>query len=747
MSEQNGHHGEAAIDEIHSLPIPQGWTKTNIAAVGEVRLGRQRSPKNRSADHPTKYLRAANITWSGIDLSDVLDMEFRPAELKTYRLHPGDILLSEASGSASEVGKPAIWNGELEDCCVQNTVIRFRPKAVDPKFALVAFQHFARNAVFSRVAKGVGIHHLSADRFASMPFLLPPQKEQRRIVEKIEELFTDLDVGVAALERSRANLKRYRASVLKAAAEGSLTSEWRANHPKVEPASKLLERILEERRRHWEADQLAKFVVVGIKSKNWQAKYVEPAHPDTSNMPELPQGWCWATLGQLLHGIEGGKSFKCLSRQATPDEWGVIKVSAMTWGTFLEDEQKAIPPGIDFDRAHEIRPSDLLLSRSNTTELVGATVLVRECRRRLLLSDKSLRLLVSDGLNRRWLHNSLSSSVARGQLSAMATGTSDSMRNVSQEKIESVVLPLPPLVEQRQIVDEVEHRLSLALQSQSEVEPSLLRAARLRRSILKQAFEGKLIAQDASDEPAPMLIARMQQRKVEPTDRIGQKSTKRRKLSNDVFMRRACVVSYAVRRLAESRSFGRTQLEKTIHLAQSHIGIELEFTFERYAAGPFDKHIYKLEGVARKNDWFTTRDRAGFGVTYQPGNKIEMICSYAAEYLGSKEIELNRLLDQMARMTSDQAELLSTTYAAWNDLLIDGRSADDEAIAAEIYGWHEQKQKFSSHRIQRVLQWMREHGYVPTGQGQRTRVLSRPTTLLRRRKSARGRTAQAEGAE
>ncbi len=129
MSGQNGHHGERVIDDIRSLSIPPGWERTRVGEVGEVRLGRQRSPKNRSANFPTKYIRAANITWTGLDLSDVLDMDFRPQERASYRLQPGDVLLSEASGSASAVGKPAIWNGDLEDCCFQNTVIRFRPKA------------------------------------------------------------------------------------------------------------------------------------------------------------------------------------------------------------------------------------------------------------------------------------------------------------------------------------------------------------------------------------------------------------------------------------------------------------------------------------------------------------------------------------------------------------------------------------------------------------------------------------------
>ena len=335
MSDGNKHHGESAIDEILSVPIPSDWLRTTIAQIGAVRLGRQRSPKNRSANHPTKYLRAANLTWTGLDLSDLLDMEFRPDELTTYRLHPGDVLLSEASGSPTEVGKPAIWNGEIEDCCFQNTVIRFRSKSVEPKFALIAFQHFARNNVFSRVSRGVGIHHLSADRFASMPFLLPPTNEQRRIVEKIEELFSDLEAGVAALTRARANLKRYRASVLKAAVEGSLTAEWRARQAHshrgregrvegFEPASQLLARILTERRRQWEADQLTKFTAAGKQPpKNWQAKYVEPTPPDTSNLGTLPDGWCWASLDQIATRITDGEH---LSPQTTPE--GVFLLSA-----------------------------------------------------------------------------------------------------------------------------------------------------------------------------------------------------------------------------------------------------------------------------------------------------------------------------------------------------------------------------------------------------------------------------------
>ena len=140
---------------------------------------------------------------------------------------------------------------------------------------------------------------------------LPPLSEQSRIADALDELISDLDAGVAALERVREKLKLYRASVLKAAVEGALTAEWRAQHPNTEPASELLKRILVERRRRWEEKQLAKFKAKGQEPpKNWKAKYKEPVAPDTRNLPPLPEGWCCATVNQCSALIQYGSSAK-----------------------------------------------------------------------------------------------------------------------------------------------------------------------------------------------------------------------------------------------------------------------------------------------------------------------------------------------------------------------------------------------------------------------------------------------------
>src|SRR4051812_30608673 len=123
--------------------LPAGWARARLDEVAEVRLGRQRSPKNHVGDHMRPYLRAANLTWHGIDTTDVKSMNFTDDEVAVYRLQPGDILLSEASGSASEVGKPGVWRGQLVgDICLQNTLLRVRPEAgVDSDYVCYRLLH------------------------------------------------------------------------------------------------------------------------------------------------------------------------------------------------------------------------------------------------------------------------------------------------------------------------------------------------------------------------------------------------------------------------------------------------------------------------------------------------------------------------------------------------------------------------------------------------------------------------------
>jgi restriction endonuclease S subunit len=121
-----------------------------------------------------------------MNLTDILEMNFTPAEREIFGLKTGDVLLTEASGSPSQVGRSAIWHGELELCCFQNTVIRFRPHLTTPEYALVVFRHYAAAGIFAGAARGVGIQHLGGSRFAELNYPLPPLAEQKRIADQSE---------------------------------------------------------------------------------------------------------------------------------------------------------------------------------------------------------------------------------------------------------------------------------------------------------------------------------------------------------------------------------------------------------------------------------------------------------------------------------------------------------------------------------------------------------------------------------
>lgn len=212
-------------------------------------------------------------------------------------------------------------------------------------------------------------------------------------------------------------------------------------------------------------------------------------------MSDLPKGWAWAALGDLLSNIETGKSFKCEERPPTSDEVGVVKVSAVTWGCYDEDASKTCQDPERVNPALFVEQGDFLFSRANTIELVGACVIAERVSRSVMLSDKILRFHFERSAHKSWVLQLLRSKEGRRQIEALSSGNQESMRNIGQDSIRQIQVPVPPSAEQTRIVAKLEELLSDLDAGVAELKAAQKKLVQYRQSLLKAAVEGALTAE------------------------------------------------------------------------------------------------------------------------------------------------------------------------------------------------------------------------------------------------------------
>lgn len=211
--------------------------------------------------------------------------------------------------------------------------------------------------------------------------------------------------------------------------------------------------------------------------------------------------WPMVTLGDVIADLENGWSPKCLSRPAEPDEWGVLKLGAVSFGTFNENENKALPKHLKPRKHLEVKSGQILISRANVTRLVGATAMITETRDKLMLCDKIFRVVPLDTapIDPVFLTEVLRISDLRRQIESNLTGTSPTMKNISKPALLGLTFPLPPLPEQQKMVQALGDARTTATSLRTD-------AARIRAQAWTD-FEAAVYAAEDAEDAADLITA------------------------------------------------------------------------------------------------------------------------------------------------------------------------------------------------------------------------------------------------
>lgn len=419
------------------LELPEGWAWSTVGDVGEVMLGRQRAPRYHHGPNMRPYLRVANVFEDRIDIADVFEMDFPSADFERYRLEPGDILLNEGQ-SPELVGRPAMFRDEMADVCFTNSLIRFRPhEGIDGEFALLVFRHHLHSGRFQREARiTTNIAHLSAKRFCSVEFPVPPLAEQRHIVERVVKLKRDVQAGRAEVAAAAASVDRLEGALIDAAFAEIETETDSA------PLGDLIERITSG-------------------SRDWKPYY------------------------------NSGSGVFVLAQN--------VRTRRLDFANVLNVDP---PPG-DSSRARSaIRKDDVLVTIVGAG--TGTTARVSEdFNEHYVCQSVALIRPRADALDGSFLELYLSAP-GWGQRIFGELMYGQGRPHLGFAEMKMMPIPVPPLEDQRALVDRVNRQLAEVPSLRAPVEELLDEAVTLERAIISSGVQGKLTARlSAADESTP----------------------------------------------------------------------------------------------------------------------------------------------------------------------------------------------------------------------------------------------------
>ena len=476
----------------NSIPnnnVPKYWTCCPLSNIADINVKPMTQHLNENIEVSFLPMASVEALSGKIDLSEIRLLKDVRKGFTSFT--NGDILFAKIT-PCMENGKIAIAQNLKNGIGFGSTefhVIRLHEIYVRTLFFYFLVQEGFRKDAQRHMTGSAGQLRVPKSYLEEVMVPIPPLPEQHRIVTKIEQLFSDLDAGVEVLQEIRKQIRQYRQSVLKYAFEGKLTAEWRRkNKGKIESASKLLERIAEEKAQ---------------KTKGKKHNKLPPL--DKSELPTLPEGWEWGVIDDITLLQQYGSSDK-----ASEDSTGipVLRMGNIQDGKLIYDNVKYFPSNHAEIKKYSLEPGDILFNRTNSAELVGKTAVYKQPFPKSLFASYLIRLKLSDLYIPDLLSYYINSLFGKRYIKSVVT-QQVGQANVNGTKLSMMPIPIIPFEEQAYLMTIIEYHISIADKIEQILDLSERQSDRLRQSILKRAFEGRLVLQDTNDESAETLLLRI----------------------------------------------------------------------------------------------------------------------------------------------------------------------------------------------------------------------------------------------
>jgi type I restriction enzyme, S subunit len=699
--------------------LPKSWIECTL---GDVCTKPQYGWTSKaSKEGKVKYLRTTDISNSKLTWETVPYCLDEPDDVNKYQVHHNDILVSRAGSVgfnfriAEDVNFKAVFASYL---------IRFRTfDEITSKY----ISYFLKSESYWKqildFTAGIAIPNVNASKLEELRLPLAPLAEQQRIVAKLDGLMEKIDRSRARLERIPKILKRFRQSVLNAAVTGKLTEEWRERIGKNESAESLLNEI-QEFRASWIEDEIKK----GKREPN-RLKAKISKHRFHSLDIEIPTNWIQSSLlyaSQLI--------VDCHNKTAPYENDGIylVRTTNVKDGKILLDEIKYVSQKTYEFWSKRCPPEsgDIIFTREAP---MGEAAIIPDDTK-VCLGQRTMLLRLPKQLINKYVLYCLMAPKMVQQINEKAIGSG--VKHLRVGDVESLVISIPPYKEQAEIVLRAEKLLSLADKIEIGYNKAKTQLDDLPLSLLAKAFRGELVSQYESDEPATLLLEKIKAEKasvlstkskvkdyvIEPVTDFNIAADSNGSSQdlqpiaipeNKKAFAKQVLGGKIVSLFKDDPHFTHIKFQKLQYLAEHLAEVDLNWNYYRQSAGPYDPRFMHTVALKLKtSNWFEERK-----YRFYPLEKADKIEGYYHGYFKQAAAKLDFLFTALKNSTEDEAEIVATLYAVWNNMIIKKERIDDDVIVSTFFEWSDRKKKYTPAQVAKALAWMKKSGFVPTGFG------------------------------